>query len=164
VVGDIALVVTAIGVLGAVFGLRQSYRERLQQFEAMYVGRYWAIQDRMSLDALKGSDPKIISHADEQAIRAYLLLCEDELEMRQAGYIGDGTYILWAAGIRQQLTQPMFARIWHQIQNETTFPYDHLRPSQGPRTTTRLRPVRAIHLAATPPWPAWNSRGVSRKR
>jgi hypothetical protein len=35
--------------------------------------------------------------------------------MREAGCIGDGTYTLWAAGIRQQLTQPIFARIWQQI-------------------------------------------------
>ena len=42
-VGDIALFITAIGVLGAVLGLRQSYLERLQQFEAKYVDRYWSI-------------------------------------------------------------------------------------------------------------------------
>jgi len=33
--GDIALVVTAVGVFAAVYALRQSYRERLRQFEAM---------------------------------------------------------------------------------------------------------------------------------
>ena len=33
---DIALIATAVGVLAAVFGLRQSNRERLRQFEAMY--------------------------------------------------------------------------------------------------------------------------------
>lgn len=33
VISDIALFVTAVGVLGVVFGLRQSYLERLQHFE-----------------------------------------------------------------------------------------------------------------------------------
>jgi hypothetical protein len=45
-IGDIALIVTAIGVVGVVLGLRQNYRERLRQFEAMYVERYWMILDR----------------------------------------------------------------------------------------------------------------------
>lgn len=42
-VADIALIVTAIGVLGVVLGLRQNYRERLRQFETRYVERYWSI-------------------------------------------------------------------------------------------------------------------------
>jgi hypothetical protein len=50
---DIALFITAIGVLGVVVGLRQSYLERLQQFEEKYVERYWKILDRLSLDALR---------------------------------------------------------------------------------------------------------------
>ena len=125
-VGDIALVITAVGVLGAVYGLRQSYRERLRQFEAMYVQRYWSILDRLSLEALKGSDPEFISKADELAIRAYIQLCEDELEMRAAGYIGDGTYILWADGMLEQFNQSMFSRIWKQISDESNFPYVHL--------------------------------------
>lgn len=53
-VGDIALIVTAVGVVGGVLGLRQSYRERLRQFESRYVERYWQILDRLSLDALSG--------------------------------------------------------------------------------------------------------------
>jgi hypothetical protein len=50
VVSDIALIVTAIGVLGVMFGLRQTYRERLRKFEAMYIERYWNILDQLSLD------------------------------------------------------------------------------------------------------------------
>lgn len=38
-VADIALIVTAVDVFAAVFGLRQSNRERLWQFEAMSVQR-----------------------------------------------------------------------------------------------------------------------------
>lgn len=59
-------------------------------------------------------------------IRAYIRLCEDELEMREAGYIGDNTYALWAEGIREQFHQPMFERIWKHVPNEFTFPYNHL--------------------------------------
>jgi hypothetical protein len=126
VLADVALCVTAVGVVAAVFGLRQSYRERLRQFEAMYVQRYWAILDRLSLDALGSSAVAHPGEEDEKAIRAYLLLCEDELEMRARGYIADSTYKIWAEGIRAQLRQGMFADIWQRVSGEATFPYEHL--------------------------------------
>ncbi len=125
-VADVVLVVTALGVLGAAYGLRQNNLERLRQFEEMYVNRYWSLLDLLSLDALKGSDPKVISNSDERAIRAYIRLCEDELEMRKAGYIGNDTYALWAAGICKQFEQDMFARVWKEVKGEDTFPYDYL--------------------------------------
>jgi len=68
VLADIALIVTAAGVLAAVFGLRQSNRERQRQFEAMYVQRYWSILDQLSLDALAGSPKDPPSEADLKAI------------------------------------------------------------------------------------------------
>src|SRR5260370_19485457 len=86
-IGDIALIVTAIGVLGVVLGLRQNYRERLRQFQGMYVERYWMNLDKLSIDALSGSFPDKITEDDDKAIRSYILLCEDELEMRENGYI-----------------------------------------------------------------------------
>lgn len=91
-IGDIALIITAIGVLGVVYGLRQSYRQRLREFEELYVQRYWALLDKFSLDVLKGSAVKRIGRDDEKAIRAYFFLCEDELEMRAKKYIADSTY------------------------------------------------------------------------
>lgn len=117
-IADIALIVTAIGVVGVVLGLRQNYRERLRQFESMYVERYWMILDRLSIDALSGLCPDIVTEDDNKAIRSYILLCEDELEMRENGYIADSTYELWAVGIQNQLKQPMFAKIWKQVVEE----------------------------------------------
>jgi len=102
-VSDIALFVTAIGVLGVVYGLRQSYRQRLRQFEAMYIRRYWSLLDIFSLDLLIGSALGQISTDDEKAIRSYFFLCEDELEMRAKKYIADSTYRAWAAGMLEQL-------------------------------------------------------------
>jgi hypothetical protein len=125
-IADIALCVTAAGVIAAVFGLRQSYRERLRQFEAMYVQRYWSIIDRLSLGALASATAAHPDDGDEKDIRAYLLLCEDELEMRARGYIADGTYWIWADGIRGQLRQPMFEGVWKEVGGESTFPYKHL--------------------------------------
>lgn len=123
---EIALIVTAVGVLAAVFGLRQSNRERMRQFEAMYVQRYWSILDQLSLDALAGSTKDPTSEADLKAIRAYLFLCEDELEMRGRGYIADTTYQIWADAAVTQLRQPIFQAVWEQVLKESTFPYKHL--------------------------------------
>lgn len=50
-IGDVASIAAAIGVLSALVGLRQVYRGRQRQFEMMYVKRYWSILDRLSLDA-----------------------------------------------------------------------------------------------------------------
>ena len=124
---DIALIATAVGVLAAVFGLRQSNRERLRQFEAMYVQRYWSILDQLSLDALAGSTKEPPSEADLKAIRAYLFLCEDELEIRGRRYIADTTYKIWTDAAVTQLQQPMFRAVWEQVLKESTFPYKHLQ-------------------------------------
>jgi hypothetical protein len=129
-VSEIALIVTALGVLGVMVGLRQSYRERLRQFESMYVERYWKILDQLSLEAVKASPGAEAGRDDEKAIRNYILLCEDELEMRRNGYISDTTYRVWADGMRDQLKQPMFEKIWveviKEVKDHRTFPYAHL--------------------------------------
>jgi len=116
---DIALIVTAVGVLGVVFGLRQSYRERLRQFEEKYVERYWRILDELSLEAVRGPFSGEVGRSDEKAIRSYIALCEDELEMRHYGYIADSTYELWSEGTRSQLRQQPFEIVWKQVQQET---------------------------------------------
>jgi hypothetical protein len=144
VIADIALIVTAVGVLAAVFGLRQSNRERLRQFEAMYVQRYWSILDQLSLGALGMSASDSVSADDKKAIRAYLFLCEDELEMRGRGYIADSTYRIWSEAAKAQLEQPMFQEVWNQLTKEATFPYQHLNallsnPSYDPLTVRFLR-------------------------
>jgi hypothetical protein len=77
------------------FGLRQSYRERIRQFESMYVERYWKILDQLSLKAIKALPTGRIGRADEKAIRSYILLCEDELQMRKNGYVSDSAYYAW---------------------------------------------------------------------
>jgi hypothetical protein len=141
-IADIALCVTAAGVIAAVFGLRQSYRERLRQFEAMYVQRYWSIIDRLSLGALASATAAHPDDGDEKAIRAYLLLCEDELEMRARGYIADGTYWIWADGIRGQLRQPMFEGVWKEVGG------CHLAPALDPGPGRRQRRLGRASTAA----------------
>lgn len=123
-IADISLVVTAVGVLGAMVSLRQSYLERLRQFELKYIDRYWAIIDRLSFRALSVSDADP-TEDEERAIRSYFYLCEDEFDMRRHGYISDDTYWIWAPGIRTQLQQRMFSTVWKKIDKEARDEHGH---------------------------------------
>jgi hypothetical protein len=127
----ISLIVAVCGLSGLLFSLRQSYRARLRQFEEKYVERYWSMLDRLSLEALSVSKQKP-DRDDEEAIRRYILLCEDELQMRKNGYISDSTYLEWADGMLDQFKQPMFRDVWGSILKEHpgqhgVFPYVNLR-------------------------------------
>jgi hypothetical protein len=126
-VTDIALLVTAAGVVISLFGVRRNYRSRLRQFESMYVQRYWSIMDRISLDEPSNTSCTNPDQADERAIRAYLMLCEGELRMRKQGYIADATYEIWAGWMRAQLGHPRFAAVWNRGTSESPFPYEHLK-------------------------------------
>jgi hypothetical protein len=116
-----------------VFGLRQSYRERLRQFEERYVERYWKILDELSLEAVRGPFSGEVGRSDEKAIRSYVALCEDELEMRHYGYIADSTYELWAEGARSQLRQRPFEIVWTEIKRET-----------GPKSASKYEYLRVL--------------------
>ena len=126
-IADIALILAAIGAAGAVFALRQNYRQRLHQIEAMYVQRYWVIFDRFSLAATsKRLLTSALVEADEKAIRAYVRLCEDELEVRAEGWIGDTAYSIWRTAIRAQMELPAFDLIWRRLCAEGQHPYNRL--------------------------------------
>jgi hypothetical protein len=127
-----ALIVSIFGFFGLMFSLRQTYRARLRQFEGKYVERYWTILDNLSLAALSISD-QAPDDEDRKNIRKYILLCEDELQMRGNGYIADSTYEEWADGMITQFAQPMFKRVWESVEKEWdskepgAFPYKNLR-------------------------------------
>lgn len=113
-------------MLGVIYSLRQNHRERLRQFEAMHVQRYWSIIDDLSLEVLTGRDAHALTSNDEKAIQAYFLLCEDELELRAGRCIADHTYKIWADGICGQLRQPAFSKVWEQVCEEKAFPYEYM--------------------------------------
>ena len=126
-VAYIALIITGVGVIGALIALRQNYRQRLRQFEEMYVQRYWAISDRLSLATMSSNAPGgQVDESDEKAIRAYIRLCEDEMEVRAEGWISDTTYAIWARAICIQMKMPGFAQVWQRVREESIFPYTHL--------------------------------------
>jgi hypothetical protein len=119
-IADVASIATAIGVLTAVGVLRQNQRQRVRQFEDMYVLRYWEIMDRLSLPALRGDSKDPLEPSDEKAVRAYFRLCEDELQLREDAWISDSTWEIWAAGIRQQMNSWPFREVWDAVTSSST--------------------------------------------
>jgi hypothetical protein len=117
VIQDIGTLATAVGVFIAVLSLGASRRQRLRQFESLYVRRYWTIMDELSLDVMRGTPQNgaALSERDEKAIRSYLRLCEDQLELRKEGWISDETWQMWRNGIDAQLQRPAFSTIWEEI-------------------------------------------------
>ena len=121
-VRSLAPAATAVGVLVAAGSLALSARQQKRQFESFYVQRYWTLMDRLSLDVMRG-DVTTSSHLspdDEKAIRAYLRLCEDELELREGGWISRRTWRVWHSGIRAQLRNPPFALVWKSLEANVT--------------------------------------------
>jgi hypothetical protein len=51
---------------------------------------------------------------DEKVVWAYFRLCEDQLELRAAGWISNTTWKLWSDGMHAQLTRWPFDVIWHR--------------------------------------------------
>lgn len=94
-----ALTLLAIGV-GA-WQLISNSRLMHRQFESMYVERYWQVMDRRSESwVLKG----VFTKADQVVARQYLLVCEDEIDLRRLGRVSDSTWAFWGEAIRDQAT------------------------------------------------------------
>lgn len=74
--------VMTLSLLFGALALRASQRQRLRQLEMLYVQRYWALMDKLSLSALRGTPQTTVGEEDEKVVRAYLRLCEDQLELR----------------------------------------------------------------------------------
>lgn len=99
---NIASVVTAVAVIFVVFQLVGDRNSRHREFENLYVQRYWNLTDQMSFDPWSKPLRSSLSDRDHGLCRAYLRLCEDEVELRIHGYITDQTWKLWAEGIKAQ--------------------------------------------------------------
>lgn len=113
--GDAASLATAVGVFLAVVGLRQAQIQRVRTFESLYVKRYWDLMDKLSLESMCGKD----CAADEKYIRGYLTLCEDQVELREGGWISDATWRVWEEGIRQQMNHPCFGDVYDRVRAES---------------------------------------------
>lgn len=89
-IGDIASIFTAIGVLAALYQLVLSRQQARAAFEQTFVDRFWTIED----DRLRGSEP------DDVNRRRYLRLCEDQFEHVRMKQVSPRTWEIWHEGIQ----------------------------------------------------------------
>ncbi|MGI5171369.1 hypothetical protein ACQEU3_44170 [Spirillospora sp. CA-253888] len=108
----IATWITALGVVVAAGGLHQAARQRVLSFEGFYIQRYWQLMDRLSYSAMCGH---ALEDDDEKTIVAYLMLCEDELDLRAAGWISHDTWQVWQSGIKSCLQRELFGQVWREL-------------------------------------------------
>jgi hypothetical protein len=96
---DLANAATAVGGLALLFAIlpfRQAQKQRLRDAEHWYVERYWAIQDRIPIGEVAG---RLVKLPSEKDLFDELRLCEDELDLRQSGFITNATWRIWSASI-----------------------------------------------------------------
>ncbi|MEJ8279417.1 hypothetical protein [Pseudonocardia spirodelae] len=114
---SIAAVVTAVGVVFAGLQLRAAQVQRVREFESLYVQRYWKIVDGLPLGELDSGTPyEQLSEKDRKSVEMYVLLCEDQYEMRKEGAISRSTFAIWRQGIDNVREREPFLGAAAQIQ------------------------------------------------
>lgn len=94
---------TAMSILFAVTQIVAQTRQMHRDFEALYVGRYWTLMDRRSIEFERGGKPR---KEDRLVIHQYLQLCEDEIDLRSEGRVTNDTWGFWERSIRAQASEP----------------------------------------------------------
>lgn len=107
---NVASVVTCIAIVFVLFQLVGERKAGHRNFESLYVQRYWTIEDRISAQNVHSHPLEQTQQETKNARVAYLRLCEDQLELREKGYITDATWMVWSWGMKSQLpTSPYLA-------------------------------------------------------
>ncbi|MBG6183059.1 hypothetical protein IWX65_001006 [Arthrobacter sp. CAN_A214] len=108
----VSLCIQALTASAIVFAALQfvgSQTQRHREFENLYVQRYWDLLDRMSFNLYMNKPLRLLSGSNKRVIHAYLRLCEDELDLREQGFITDRTWKVWSLGMRAQLKSEPYA-------------------------------------------------------
>jgi hypothetical protein len=104
----------------AFWGLRQARRVRLRQFEQLYIQRFWHLVDALSPNARFGKSG-VISDRDRLTVLSYLELCEDELELRSAGWITDALWRERRATILRRVGSWPVRNVWNEQKGSGKF-------------------------------------------
>ena len=123
----VSTVLTLVALIFAALTVGAARRQRLRQFESLYVARYWSLMDRLSLEALRGVKQRRVPENDQLAVRSYIRLCEDECELRKDGWIGDATWAPWAEGMKTQFKRWPCNAVWQQVSAQEPDLYEPLR-------------------------------------
>ncbi|MFJ8406361.1 hypothetical protein ACIQ9K_38780 [Streptomyces microflavus] len=128
-----------IALIALFHSSRAAAKARVKTIEDAYIARYWQILERFPSSALVGEEKADGASCDPEelrAVRLYLRLCEDELELRELGWVSTETWEQWRLGIRAQLNQWPVADEWALIRDgqHGRNQFTHLRQLDGDRT------------------------------
>ncbi|WP_371667362.1 hypothetical protein OG985_06960 [Streptomyces sp. NBC_00289] len=148
----ITLGAAGIALLTLITSSASAARARVKTIEDAYIARYWQILDSFPTEALVGiQGPTPLPEDAQRAVRLYLRLCEDELELRQLGWVGGRTWDQWRPGIELQLQQWPVADEWNPIRDGQRAPsqFELLRrlattPGYDPYQPTRLGRIARV--------------------
>ena len=124
----IASIATAIGIMIAVGQLRQAQKQRVREFESLFLARYWELIDELPAKVALGFEGENeATESDLKAFAQYLRLCEDECEQRRLLWISTATWQVWADGMRFELSNGSFAALWRNHEHRFPTSFQHLR-------------------------------------
>lgn len=137
-------------VVIAVLQSRQAKRQRVRDFELAYIQRYWQIYDRLALliperSRVECSTP--LDDAQYSACVSYIDLCEDELDVRAAGWVSDSTWKLWTASIEDVFNDEILASVWKEV-SSSSGRYSRLRAAKRQPHTDKLKDPCEVPRAA----------------
>lgn len=144
----VAVFAAGVALLALISSSVSAARARVKTIEDAYIARYWQILDSFPSLALVAEDGTACSDEELKAVRLYLRLCEDELELRQLGWVSGETWEQWRPGIRAQLNQWPVAAEWALIRDL------HRAPDQF----HLLRDLDATPDGAIPPYDPYRPR------
>lgn len=98
---------TALAIVFAAWQLMFHSRQMHRDFELLYVQRYWELMDRRTPGFALEHEP---TPEDRLVIRAYLQLCEDEVDLRRLGRVTDNTWGFWAGAMAERASAPAYAQ------------------------------------------------------
>jgi hypothetical protein len=119
----VAFATGLVAVIALLTSLAGAAKARVKTIEDAYIARYWQILDRFLADALVAENGARCQREELKAVRLYLRLCEDELELRQLGWVGRKTWQQWHPGIQAQLGQWPVAGEWAPIRDGRRAPH-----------------------------------------
>lgn len=91
-VSTVFTIAAAVSVWGIIFQIIGERRARHREFENMYVQRYWDLMNSLPIRFVQGHEDYSPNDNQSIALCNYLLLCEDELDLRAQGFITDKTW------------------------------------------------------------------------
>lgn len=89
-----AVIFTSFSVFVGVLQYIATARTRHNDFEMMYINRLWEVLDNISAAKISKNDSLY-----EEACISYLILSNDQVELRSLGRVGNKTWSYWSKDI-----------------------------------------------------------------